>query len=72
MDLAYKEYKACIVQRSRGEIVRTFTTWRGDIISAMIEKAITGCSFELGDSFHIEIIPEDKEFEHISDEERGF
>ena len=71
MDLAYKKYKACIVQRSKGKLMRTFTTWRGDIISSIIEKAITGTSFEIGDSFHIEIVPEDKEFEHISDEELG-
>jgi len=37
----------------------------------MIEKARVGTSFEIGDSFHIEIVPKNKEFEHITDEEMG-
>ena len=71
MDLAYKEYKACIVQKSKEKFVGTFITWRGDIISGMIEKAMVVSNFKMGDRLHIEIVPESEEFEHISDEEQG-
>ena len=73
MDLAYKDCKACIVQKdNKGKYISTFTTWRGDIISGLIEKAMVGTNFKMGNSLHIEIVPADKEFEHITDEERGF
>ena len=72
MDLAYKDYKACIVQKNNeGKHISTFTTWRGDLISDLIEKAAIGINFGMGNSFHIEIVPKNKEFEHITDEEMG-
>ena len=72
MDLAYKAYKACIVHKNnKGKHIGTFTTWRGDIISDLIEKAVIGIDFEMGNSLHIEIVPGDREFEHITDEELG-
>jgi hypothetical protein len=73
MDLAYKDCKACIVQKDdKGEHISTFTTWRGDIISGLIEKAMLGTNFKMGNRLHIEIVPADMEFEHISDEEMGW
>lgn len=72
MILVYKEYKACIVQKGdKGQCIGTFTTWRGDIISNIIKESIVGGNFEKGNSLHIEIVPSNKEFEHISDEELG-
>ena len=70
--LAYGKYKACIVQKNnKRKHISTFITWCGDLISGLIEKAIIGTDFGMGNSFHIEITPADKEFEHITAEEEA-
>jgi len=67
LGLIYAEYKARIVQRDKsGNMISIFTTWREDFISKMIEGS--NLSFTKGEKFHIEIVPETEDFQHISDD----
>lgn len=68
-----KEYKARMVQKDGEKFIFSFTTWRGDIIENIIRAVtfITSGTFKRGDDLHIEIVPYDRKFVHVSKKEMG-